>query len=53
MKQTLLVCLLLAVFVRGYTRADGVKVRPHWRSSPDESKENNWGPAPKREWWFL
>lgn len=28
--------------VKGYTRSDGTYVAPHYRSSPDSSKLNNW-----------
>lgn len=30
------------VRVRGYTRSDGSYVMPHYRSSPDGSRLNNW-----------
>lgn len=30
------------VYVHGYTRSDGTYVRPHYRSSPDNSYNNNW-----------
>jgi hypothetical protein len=29
-------------YVNGYTRKDGTYVAPHHRSSPDNSKLNNW-----------
>lgn len=29
-------------YVRGYTRKNGTYVQPHYRSSPDRSKLNNW-----------
>jgi hypothetical protein len=33
------------VHVRGYTRSDGTYVRPHIRSAPDSSINNNYGPS--------
>ncbi len=33
------------VHVDGYTRRDGTYVRPHVRSAPDSSRENNYGPS--------
>ena len=30
------------VHVRGYTRSDGTYVAPHWRSTPDGDRRNNW-----------
>jgi hypothetical protein len=29
-------------YVNGYTRQDGTYVAPHYRSSPDNSRLNNW-----------
>lgn len=29
-------------YVNGYTRSDGTYVAPHYRSSPDSSRSNNW-----------
>jgi hypothetical protein len=29
-------------YVRGYTRQNGTYVAPHYRSSPDNSYNNNW-----------
>jgi hypothetical protein len=29
-------------YVNGYTRQDGTYVAPHYRSSPDSSRLNNW-----------
>jgi len=29
-------------YVQGYTRKDGTYVQPHYRSSPDKSRSNNW-----------
>ena len=29
-------------YVQGYTRKDGTYVQPHYRSSPDSSRFNNW-----------
>ena len=34
------------VWVRGYTRKDGTYVAPHYRSSPDNSYNNNWSTSP-------
>jgi hypothetical protein len=33
------------VYVDGYYRSDGTYVRPHYRSSPDDSISNNYGPS--------
>ena len=33
-------------YVRGYTRRDGTYVQPHYRSSPDNSYNNNWSVSP-------
>ena len=33
------------VYVKGYYRSDGTYVRPHYRSSPDSYKWNNYGPS--------
>lgn len=33
-------------YVRGYHRSDGTYVRPHYRSSPDGSYNNNWSVYP-------
>lgn len=33
------------VYVNGYYRKDGTYVRPHYRSSPDGAKSNNYGKA--------
>lgn len=33
------------VFVPGHHRSDGAFVRPHIKKSPDEIKENNYGPS--------
>jgi len=30
------------VHVRGYTTRNGTYVAPHWRSSPDSTRLNNW-----------
>ena len=30
------------VYVRGYTRSDGTYVAPHYRSSPNYTKSDNW-----------
>ncbi|WP_051405138.1 hypothetical protein [Bacillus cihuensis] len=30
------------VYVEGYTRSDGTKVKPHYRSDPDGNFSNNW-----------
>jgi len=30
------------VYVEGYTRKDGTVVQPHYRTAPDNSKQNNW-----------
>ena len=30
------------VHVNGYTRKDGTYVQPHYRTSPDRTKTNNW-----------
>ena len=34
------------VHVRGYYRSNGTYVRPHWRSDPDSSFDNNWSTYP-------
>ena len=53
MKQ-LLVAILFVIFaassafagwINGYYRSDGTYVRGHQRSSPDNSKLNNYGPS--------
>jgi hypothetical protein len=37
------VCVASAdTYVNGYTRKDGTYVAPHHRSSPDNSRLNNW-----------
>ena len=33
-------------YVKGYTRKDGTYVRPHYRSTPDKSYNNNWSVRP-------
>lgn len=33
------------VFVNGYVRSDGVYVPPHIRSSPDNTRVNDYGPS--------
>ena len=33
------------VYVDGYYRGDGTYVRPHYRSSPDGDRSNNYGPS--------
>ena len=33
---------LADTYVRGYTRSNGTYVAPHYRSSPDSSRSNNW-----------
>ena len=42
----LLICITTSAFadtyVRGHTRKDGTYVEPHYRSSPDNSKFNNY-----------
>lgn len=41
------------VYVKGYYRKDGTYVRPHYRSSPDSTKSNNYGKASnsqRQEW---
>lgn len=30
------------VYVRGYTRSDGTYVAPHYRSSPNATRNDNW-----------
>jgi hypothetical protein len=57
MKKLLILALILSfslfpsllfakdVYVRGYIRSDGTYVRPHYRSSPDSYKWNNYGPS--------
>lgn len=52
MKQSLVIMTLAAAlaapavqaadYVSGYTRSDGTYVQPHYRSSPDSSKWNNY-----------
>ncbi|RKY31357.1 MAG: hypothetical protein DRP68_05100 [Candidatus Omnitrophota bacterium] len=37
------------VYVHGYYRKDGTYVRPHYRSSPDGIKSNNYGRASYRQ----
>jgi len=53
MKKILLV-LLIAIFttslayagyVRGYTRSDGTYVQGYWRSEPNNTKSDNYGPS--------
>ena len=34
------------VYVQGYYRNDGTYVQPHYRSSPDSSRNNNWSVYP-------
>lgn len=34
---------LAQVHVDGYIRKDGTYVPPHYRSTPDSSRSNNWG----------
>jgi hypothetical protein len=31
------------VYVNGYTKSNGTYVQPHYRSSPDSIKSNNYG----------
>ena len=33
-------------YVNGYCRTDGVCVQGYWRSSPDDSYNNNWSVSP-------
>ena len=33
---------LADTYVSGYYRSDGTWVKPHYRSSPDSSRNNNW-----------
>lgn len=33
-------------YVSGYTRGNGTYVAPYWRSSPDNSYNNNWSVSP-------
>lgn len=45
---TALICVLPSLVladthVKGYTKKDGTYVAPHVRSSPDKSKDNNYG----------
>lgn len=50
--RKLLLCLLASmvcssvaladVYVRGYTRSDGTYVAPHYRSSPNSTRNDNW-----------
>lgn len=53
MKKIFLACLAAlflfssiayAAYVNGYTRRDGTYVQGHYRSDPDSSKANNYGP---------
>ena len=40
-----MVCSSVAVadvYVRGYTRSDGTYVAPHYRSSPNATRNDNW-----------
>jgi hypothetical protein len=37
------------VYVEGYYRSDGTYVRPHYRSSPDGIKSNNYGRASSQQ----
>jgi len=55
MKKTIcMILLVLFVFssiahadtwVNGYTRSDGTFVQGHWRSSPNSTKADNFGPS--------
>ena len=53
-KLTLAVTMLLAsmtlcnaqVYYRGYQRQNGTYVQPHWQSSPDGIRSNNWNVYP-------
>lgn len=36
---------LADTYVRGYTKSNGTYVAPHYRSSPDNSRSNNYGTA--------
>ena len=54
MKKLLLLLIVLLitssivyadVYVPGYYRSDGTYVQPHYRSSPDRYKWNNYGPS--------
>lgn len=40
-------CWASDVYVRGYYRKDGTYVRPHYRSSPNKYKWDNYGPSKK------
>lgn len=50
MKKLMIAVLALSVaapvaaqnYVRGHYRSDGTYVQPHYRSSPDSSRFNNW-----------
>lgn len=55
MKQFILPAFALCLFaspvlaeeyVNGHYRNDGTYVQPHWRSSPDNSYNNNWSVQP-------
>lgn len=39
------ICYSKDVYIKGYYRKDGTYVRPHYRSSPDKYKWNNYGPS--------
>jgi len=39
------ICYSKDVYIEGYYRKDGTYVRPHYRSSPDKYKWNNYGPS--------
>ena len=53
-KLTLAVTMLLTsmtlcnaqVYYRGYQRQNGTYVQPHWQSSPDGIRSNNWNVYP-------
>tara|TARA_B100001029_G_scaffold178623_1_gene185840 strand:- start:531 stop:773 length:243 start_codon:yes stop_codon:yes gene_type:complete len=36
------VSILADTYVSGYYRSDGTYVKPHYRSSPDSYRNNNW-----------
>lgn len=50
MKKLLIAAVAIAVsapalaadYVKGYTRRDGTYVSPHWKTSPDSSRWNNY-----------
>ena len=42
--KRILLTLALIVFVRGHWRGE-TWVSPHFRSSPNDSTEDNWGPS--------